>query len=85
MRYYLRLNPHKVKQIKFIVSCIMTATPSRAGCLWRVRRELGGTEDSVFEGWEQWKEEKSWPDMMMSGAPCDAIMCNDLPFLPFSF
>jgi len=39
----------------------------------------------MFECWEHWKEERSWPDMMMSGAPCDAIMCNDLPSFLFLF
>jgi len=39
----------------------------------------------MFECWEHWKEERSWPDMMMSGAPCDAIMCNDLPSFHFPF
>ena len=65
----------------------MTTAPSIAGCIIgrvvRARRKLGGAEFVVFEGWERRREEKSWPDMMMPGAPCEAIMCNDLPFLSF--
>lgn len=32
----------------------------------------------MFECWEHWKEDKSWPDMMMSVTACDAIMCLPL-------
>lgn len=30
----------------------------------------------MSECWEHWKEERSWPDMMMSVTACDGIMCS---------
>lgn len=42
-------------------------------------QEVNGEYKHVmFECWEHWKESKSWPDMMMSVAACDAIMCPSL-------
>ena len=34
----------------------------------------------MFECWEHRKEERSWPDMMMSVTACDGIMCSPQPF-----
>lgn len=42
-------------------------------------------EHVMFECWEHWKEEKSWPDMMMSVAACDGIMWLILLFTHLSF
>lgn len=42
-------------------------------------------EHVMFECWEHWKEEKSWPDMMMSVAACDGIMWPIVLFIHWSF